>query len=143
MPPVALAVAALLAASQPPLRWSTLAAEPGVDSAQRAWVEAHLPPAERDELAALVGALSTPSAAQLLASYLHADGSVHVPFTPARALADSFAVRPPEGAAGAMRVAYLAARLRVGTLDGWERLGVWARGFGGPPPVATAAAHRP
>ncbi len=137
---VRLALAALVAAlplrAQPSpapasLTWAQLAAAPGASPQEVTWLGQHLSDAERAELAALVGALSAPAAAQVLASYLFADGSVLVPFTGARALADSLYLRPADGPAGRVRVAYLAARLRVATRDGWERLGVYATDFRG------------
>jgi hypothetical protein len=117
------------AAAPSPLTWAQLASAPGAAPQQVAWLREHLSDADRRELAALVGALSAPSAAQLLSTYLHADGSVHVPFTGARALADSFAIRPADGLAGRLHVAYLVGRLRVATVEGWGRLGVYAVDF--------------
>ncbi len=139
------ATAALPLRAQPPARstaitWAELAAAPGARATEVAWLRRHLDDAERGELAALVGALSAPAAAQGMASYLHADGSVLVPFTDARALADSLAERPADGDAGLLRVAYLAARLRASTFAGWGKLGVFAPGFrDAGAPVAHAA----
>lgn len=128
---LALPLGAQSPARAPAASWEELAAAPGASPQEVAWLRQRLTDAERRELAALVGALSAPAAAQLMASYLSADGSVHVPFTGARELADSLYLRPADGAAGRLHVAYLAARLRVGTLDGWRRLGVFAGDFGG------------
>jgi hypothetical protein len=146
--PVAALVAALFLAagragplaaqpSQPAATtWAQLEAAPGASPAQLAWLREHVGEDERNELAALVGALSAPAAAQIMASYLHADGSVLVPFTGARAMADSLAQRPPDGNAGRLHVAYLAARLRRSTLEGWGALGVFAADFRRPPSAA-------
>ncbi len=140
------ATAALPLRAQPPARstavtWPELAAAPGARATEVAWLRRHLDDAERSELAALVGALSAPAAAQGMASYLHADGSVLVPFTEARALADSLAERPADGDAGLLHVAYLAARRRASPLAGWGKLGVFAPRYrdAGAPPVAHAA----
>ncbi|GLC26094.1 DUF5700 domain-containing putative Zn-dependent protease [Roseisolibacter agri] len=137
---LALPLRAQPAAPPSTLTWAQLAAAPGASSQEVAWLKAHLSDAERAEVSALVGALSAPAAAQVMGSYLFADGSVHVPFTGARALADSLYLRPADGLAGRVRVAYLAARLRVATREGWERLGVFATEFRGAPGDALAKA---
>jgi hypothetical protein len=135
---------ALAAQQAPPAStWAQLEAAPGASPTQVAWLRQHVGAAEREELAALVGALSAPAAAQLMASYLHADGSVLVPFTGARAMADSLAQRPPEGNAGRLHVAYLAARLRASTLAGWSTLGVFAADFRRPSDAPAAQTVRP
>lgn len=72
------------------------------------WLNDSIPVDERDKAIALVSALSQPSSAQMLVGYAHIDGSYHQ----LKKYLDSLSVRPPDGDAGIIRVAYLVAKLR-------------------------------
>lgn len=99
----------------PDVDLAALRAAPGVDTAALGWIERTLAPAERREVFGLVRALSKPDAAQVLAAYPAADGMIRS--ATVRRFADSIAVRQGDGDAGAVRVAYLAARTRHTLLD--------------------------
>lgn len=74
------------------------------------WLKDSISNSELNEVVDLVSALSRPAASQLVVSYFYLDGS----FTQKtiKPYLDSLSIRPPDGDAGIIRVAYLAAKLR-------------------------------
>jgi hypothetical protein len=98
------------ASISPPRTWAEMRAAPGVDTTLVAWLEANVPRAELSTVLGHIGRLSQPSAVQLLPSLAYLEGSPSQ--RTVRAFIDSMSIRPPAGAAGAVRVAYLLARAR-------------------------------
>lgn len=99
--------------------WDQLQAQPGVSAAEVEWLRENVPAAQARELLSLVSRLSGPEDVQLLPAYYYLDGSSAF----YRRSMDTLALRPPSGTAGTVRVAYLAARLRKGILDGYRARG--------------------
>ena len=104
--------------------WDSLAALPGVNRAEVSWLRTHQSAAEAATLFGLVARLSRPEVAQLLPSFLALDGTINFPAAFIRPLADSFAQRPPGGAPGMVRVAYLTARFRAAEAAWLEERGI-------------------
>jgi hypothetical protein len=94
----------------PSWTWSDLRTMAAVDTSAVAWLEANVPRAEASALFELIGRLSSPAAVQLLPSLAYLEGSTAQ--RPLRAFVDTLSLRPPSGAAGVVRVAYLLARTR-------------------------------
>jgi hypothetical protein len=72
------------------------------------WLNDSIAVDERDKAIELVAALSQPASAQMLVGYAHIDGS----YSQLKKYLDSLTVRPPDGDAGIVRIAYLVAKLR-------------------------------
>jgi hypothetical protein len=90
--------------------WTALKKDSKVSQSDVFWLEKNLSSSERSELLKLVSDLSRPAAAQLLVSHFYLDGSFK--WKSVKPYLDSLAIRPPDGDAGLVRVAYLAAKLR-------------------------------
>lgn len=74
------------------------------------WLQDNLSENEKNEVFNLLSTPSQPAAAQLLVSHFYLDGSYQRQSI--KPYMDSFAIRPPDGEAGLIRVAYLVSKLR-------------------------------
>jgi hypothetical protein len=90
--------------------WNLLKNDTQIPQREAIWLKENVSKQERDKAIQLVSALSKPEASQLLTSYFYMDGSYRSSIN--KKYLDSFAIRPPEGKAGIIRVAYLVSRLR-------------------------------
>lgn len=90
--------------------WEALKTNDAIPQREALWLETNLPGSELDEVISLVSALSQPAASQLLVSYFYLDGSYKKKSV--KPYLDSLSVRPPDGEAGIVRVAYLVSKLR-------------------------------
>ena len=79
------------------------------------WLQNNLSEGEKIEVFNLLSALSQPAASQLLVGHFYLDGSYRRKSI--KPYIDSFALRPPDGEAGLIRVAYLASKLRKELID--------------------------
>lgn len=86
---------------------------PKLPQREAQWLNDSISVEERDKVIALVAALSQPATAQMLVSYSNLDGSYNF----LKKYMDSLSVRPPDGDAGIIRVAYLVAKLRTKLID--------------------------
>jgi hypothetical protein len=90
--------------------WESIKNNSKLPQREAAWLHDSLNNEERTKVLELVSALSRPAAAQLLVSQFYLDNSnIRRSMKP---FIDSFSVRPPDGDAGIIRVAYLSAKLR-------------------------------
>jgi putative zinc-dependent peptidase DUF5700 len=117
--------------------WAALRATPNVNTARVEWLEQHMTAAQGRELFAMIGRLTKPEVAQLLAERMFGDGSASTD----RAFADSLYARPATGVAGSVDVAYFAARLRDAVLTRSRATGVFATEFSGAPIVVPKVSH--
>jgi hypothetical protein len=79
------------------------------------WLRDNLSESEKNEVFNLLSTLSQPSASQLLIGHFYLDGSYQRKSI--KPYVDSLAVRPPDGEAGLIRVAYLVSKLRKDLID--------------------------
>lgn len=90
--------------------WTIIKNNDELPQMEASWINENLSDSDIKEVFNLVSDLSKPSAGQLLVSYFYLDGSfsrkVIKPYL------DSLAVRPPDGDAGIIRLAYLVSKLR-------------------------------
>ena len=91
--------------------WKSLKNDKSVSKKEVLWLENNLNKEARKKIINMVSSLSKPEAAQLLTSYFYMDGSYRNRIN--KKYLDSFAIRPPSGKAGIIRVAYLATKLRL------------------------------
>lgn len=75
------------------------------------WLKNNVSPEEQKKVVDLVSSLSQPAVSQLLVSYFYLDGSFERQAV--KPYLDSLSVRPPDGEAGVVRIAYLASKLRT------------------------------
>lgn len=95
--------------------WETIKNNDKLPKKEVSWLHDNLTSNEFEEVIGLVSALSRPAAAQMLASHLYLDGSYTR--SSIKPYLDSLAVRPPDGDAGTIRVAYLVSKLRKELID--------------------------
>ena len=79
------------------------------------WLQANLNENEKNVVFNLVSTLSQPAASQLLVCHFYLDGSYQRKSI--KPYVDSLAVRPPDGEAGLISVAYLVSKLRKELID--------------------------
>ena len=91
--------------------WDQLKNDTEVPKRETTWLKENLNKEEREKVIELVSSLSKPEASQLLTSFFYMDGSYRNRTN--RTYLDSFAIRPPKGKAGIIRVAYLTSKLRL------------------------------
>ena len=91
------------------------------------WIADNLSKDEITELFSLVTELSKPAAAQLLAGHLYLDGEYTRPWS--KTYLDSLNMRPQDGEAGFIRVAYLVANFRKEVIEYWEESPIYAAKF--------------
>jgi len=92
------------------LNWNQLKNDATISKREANWLQENLTKQERNKTIKLVSSLSKPEAAQLLTSYFYMDGSYRNRIN--AVYIDSFAIRPPKGMAGIIRIAYLTSKLR-------------------------------
>ena len=90
--------------------WETIKNDENIDKREALWLKDSLTDTELTWVTDLVANLSRPAASQLLVSYFYLDGSFK--WKSVQPYLDSLSIRPPDGEAGIIRVAYLAAKLR-------------------------------
>jgi Putative zinc dependent peptidase (DUF5700) len=91
------------------LNWNTIKNNDKLPQTEAAWLHDSLSKEAFDEVVGIVSKLSRPAAAQMLVTHFYLDGSYkRMSMKP---YIDSFNVRPPDGDAGTIRVAYLAVKL--------------------------------
>jgi len=95
--------------------WDTIKKNDKLPQKEALWMQDNLSGDEITEVVKLVSALSTPATAQMLVSYFYLDGSYSK--SAIKPYIDSLTVRPPDGDAGVIRVAYLASRLKNTLVD--------------------------
>jgi len=95
--------------------WETIKNNDKLPKQEVSWLHDNLTSDEFEEVIGLVSALSRPAAAQMLASHLYLDGSYTR--SSIKPYLDSLIVRPPDGDAGTIRVAYLVSKLRKELID--------------------------
>jgi hypothetical protein len=90
--------------------WKAIQNNDNLPQREAAWLNNNLTANELKEVIDLVSALSQPAASQMLVSHFYLDAS----FSRAsiKPYIDSLKVRPPDGDAGIIRVAYLVSKLR-------------------------------
>jgi len=86
--------------------WDQLYRIEGVDTARVSWLKNNLPEKDAREVFSIVGSLSKAAAAQSLPGHFYSDGRWQT--ANGKKLIDSLAIRPPDGDAGMVRLAYLA-----------------------------------
>ncbi len=89
--------------------WEKIKANPKLPQREAQWLNDSISVEERNKAIELVAALSQPASTQLMVGYAHLDGS----YTNFKKYLDSLSIRPPDGDAGIIRVAYLVAKLRT------------------------------
>lgn len=111
--------------------WQTIKNDDNLPQRESKWIHDNLSDNEINEVINLVMALTHPSASQMLVSYFYLDGS----FSNARieSYIDSFKVRPPDGDAGIIRVAYLVSKLRKDLVDKGKSNKIYTHEFSGKP----------
>jgi len=94
--------------------WNLLKKDTKIPKREAIWLQENVTKQERDKVIKLVTALSQPESSQLLTSYFYMDGSFRRNTN--KKYLDSFAIRPPKGKAGVIRIAYLVSKLRQDNL---------------------------
>lgn len=95
--------------------WNTITDNNNIPKREALWLKDSLSPAELNKVIDLVSDLSRPEASQLLVSYFYLDGSFK--WKSVQPYLDSLRIRPPDGEAGIIRVAYLVSRLRKNRIE--------------------------
>jgi len=95
--------------------WNAIKNNDKLPHKEALWMHNNLSGDEIEEVFDLVSALSKPATAQMLVSYFYLDGSYRK--SEMKPYIDSLTVRPPDGDAGVIRVAYLASMLRKSLVE--------------------------
>jgi len=95
--------------------WNSLADNDNIPKREAIWLKDSLSSDELTQVIDLVNDLSRPAASQLLVSYFYLDGSFKSKSV--KPYLDSLSIRPPDGEAGIIRVAYLTSKLRKERLE--------------------------
>lgn len=95
--------------------WNTLTDNDNIPKREALWLKDSLSPSELNKVIDLVSDLSRPAASQLLVSYFYLDGSFK--WKSIQPYLDSLTIRPPDGQAGIIRVAYLVSKLRKNRIE--------------------------
>jgi len=90
--------------------WETIKTNDKIPKREALWLKDSLTNTELTKVINLVSDLSRPAVSQLLVSHFYLDGSFK--WKSVQPYLDSLTVRPPDGEAGIVRVAYLVSKLR-------------------------------
>ena len=128
---ILIALAHCLQAQQTPFvfDWTKIQTDSNLPQREASWIASNLSEEEITELFGLVTALSKPAAAQLLVGHLYLDGEFSRPWS--KTYLDSLNVRPADGDAGYIRVAYLVANFRKSVNEYHEASSFYAAQFTG------------
>jgi hypothetical protein len=107
--------------------WNQLKNDKEIPKREAIWLKENLNKQDRDKIIELVTKLSKPEASQLLTSLFYMDGSYRNKTN--RTYLDSFAIRPPNGKSGIIRVAYLTSKLRLDNIKQMQSFSVYKADF--------------
>ena len=109
--------------------WETIKSNSKISQKEVQWLQDSLSKSELARVIDLVSDLSRPAASQLLVSHFYLDGSFkNQTISP---YLDSLSVRPPDGEAGIIRVAYLVSGLRKKLIESQKANEYYVAQFGG------------
>jgi hypothetical protein len=95
--------------------WNKIKTDPKPPKLEARYLLDSLTESARTEVSQIVSRLSAPAVIQLIPSYFYLDGSIEK--ISIKTYVESFFVRPPDGEAGYIRVAYLAAKFHKSQLQ--------------------------
>ena len=109
--------------------WEAIKSNNNLPQREAAWLNKNLTADELEEVIELVSALSQPATSQMLVSHFYLDAS----FSRAsiKPYIDSLKVRPPDGDAGIIRVAYLVSNLRKKLIENGKSNKIYTAEFSG------------